>query len=221
VARGTARAFRAYMRKNTLRFVCSIVLGAIAASAQAVSFGVIGGVPLNDPLSFHDESRPYIVGGSIEVRLPARFAVEADVLYQRVGNSTASFGIVTPSITSFSSRQRGNAWKFPVLGKYYFRPRTSAWQPFVGTGYVFRAIDFRSDVNETTVDSSGASHNLSFHYNSGIGLGVGAVFAGGIRFHTGRFAFSPQIRYTRWGDNQTNATSLRRNEAGILLGISF
>jgi hypothetical protein len=209
------------MSKNTSRLLCSIILGTIAASAQAVSFGVIGGVPLTDPLSFRDESRPYIVGGSIEVRLPARFAVEADVLYQRVGNSTPFFPLLTPTITSFTSRQRGNAWKFPVLGKYYFRPRTSAWQPFVGTGYAFRAIDFRSDVNETIVDSSGASQNNSFHFNNGAGLGVGAIFAAGVRFHTGRFAFSPQIRYTRWGDNQNNPTSLSRNEAGVLLGISF
>jgi hypothetical protein len=45
-----------------------MILGGIAASAQAVSFGVIGGVTLTDPLSYRDESRPYIVGGSIEVR---------------------------------------------------------------------------------------------------------------------------------------------------------
>lgn len=70
------------MRKNTLRIVCSIILGGIAASAQAVSFGVLGGVTLTDPLSYRDESRPYIIGGSIEVRLPARFAVEADILYR-------------------------------------------------------------------------------------------------------------------------------------------
>jgi hypothetical protein len=215
------RAFYGRMRKNTLRFLCSIILGGIAASAQAVSFGVLGGVTLTDPLSFRDESRPYIVGGSIEVRLPGRFAVEADVLYQRIGTSTSLSGFLNPTITSITDRQRGNSWKFPILGKYYFRPRTSAWQPFVGTGYAFRAIQFHDDVNETTVDSSGAIHNTTFHGDHGDGLGVGAIFATGVRFHAGRFAFSPQVRYTRWGDTQNNPTSLRKNEAGLLLGISF
>jgi hypothetical protein len=49
-------------------------------------------------------------------------------------------------------------------------------------------------------------------------LGVGAVFAAGVRFRAGRFSLLPEARYTRWGgsDNQ-----LRKNEAGLILGVSF
>lgn len=200
------------------------------ASAQTVSIGVKGGVPLVDRTVSKDESRPYIVGPYIEIRLPAGFAVEADALYQRIGD-TAGFGFPGANIiavgtgfnqgpitTSFINRQRGNSWEFPLLGKYYFRPGESGLRPFVATGWAFRTISVHSDVNETNIDSSGLAHSLSFNGYYRSSLGVGAVFSAGVRFHAGRVSFVPEIRYTRWGASDNFVS---KNEAGLLLGISF
>ncbi|MGH9614319.1 MAG: hypothetical protein ACRD4P_14695, partial [Bryobacteraceae bacterium] len=105
------------MRKHVLFLLTMLVAGNVA-SAQTISIGVIGGVSLLAPASSRDESRRFIVGPSIEFRLPAGFAIEADALYQRIGNSTGisnpqgvnlTKSLVTQSL--FSNRQRGNDWE--------------------------------------------------------------------------------------------------------------
>jgi hypothetical protein len=218
---------------NMKTFVLFLVVtaGIRSAAGQALSIGVKGGIPLVDRMSSNDESRPYLVGPSVEVRLPAGLAIEGDALYQRIGN-TGSFGYGSGSsvilagtgpislspISLFISRQRGNSWEFPLLGKYYFRPHSEGWQPFVATGYALRTVGFHNAITATLPDESGALHTTSSKYDSRSSLGVGAVFAAGVRFRAGRFSFLPEARYTRWGgsDNQ-----LRKNEAGLMLGVSF
>ena len=156
-----------------------VFLFALSAVAQPVSVGVLGGVPLVDqtqtysnPLD-HDESRPYIIGPSVEVRLPAGFAIEADGLYQRVGSTfgfqlqnSATFistgsGITPVNLltTASTNRARANLWEFPLLGKYYFR-RDSTWQPFVGTGFAFRTAGFHEAGTETLLNSDGVTSLL-------------------------------------------------------------
>ena len=200
--------------------------------AQPVSIGALGGVPLVDqtqpdsgPTS-HDESRPYIVGPSVEVRLPAGFALEADALYQRLGNTfsyqllnTIGPGstLVGAGTTAFTNRLRGNLWEFPLLGKYYFR-RDSAWQPFFGTGWALRFAEIHQAGSETMVDANGVLSTFSFKDSFRSDLEIGATFAAGVRYRVGHFAFLPEVRYTRWG-GQNNI--LRKNEAGVFLGISF
>ena len=76
-----------------------------------------------------------------------------------------------------------------------------------------------SDAGVTTTDATGVTHTSSLHNDFGLGLGAGAVFAGGVRFRAGRLAFLPELRYTRWGGSDGNLT--RKNEAGVLLGINF
>ena len=194
------------------------------ASAQLVSVGVKAGVPFLNQTFGRDESRPYVVGPSIEFRLPDGFAVEVDALYRRIGNTFwfgnfGSFAPVTfPSVTFLINRQRGNYWEFPMLGKYYFRRRTAAWQPFLATGYAFRAIGIHQDVSETLVDASDNSRVISFRNNSRSDLGVGAVFAAGLRFQAWRLSVLPEVRYTRWG---SGSSQIRKDEGAFLLGISF
>ncbi len=212
-------------------FVMAISSCSIAYT-QAVSVGVLGGVPLieqtetyHDPF-VHDESRPYIVGASVEVKLPAGFAIEGDALYQRAGNSyeypingisTIGSGTNLVEIVPMISRERANVWEFPLLGKYYFR-RMSSWQPFVGTGWAFRTAGIHQAGNETIINASGAAQTISFDNNSHSDLEVGATFAAGLRYRKGHLAFLPQLRCTRWaGSNST----LRRDEANFMLGVSF
>ncbi len=211
---------------NKILFLLVTIATNQVASAQLVSIGAKGGVPFLDTNQDGDESRPYIVGPSVEIRLPAGFAIEVDALYRRIGNtfgfnfSGIGAGLNVVTATSFYiNRQRGNYWEFPFLAKYYFRPRTTAWQPFLSTGWAFRTVGFHEDISETFIDGNGNSHFNSFRNHFRSDLGVGAVFAAGVRFRVGRVAVTPELRYTYWGS--TAQFDLRRNEAAGLLGISF
>jgi opacity protein-like surface antigen len=200
---------------------CFLVIAVIAignvASAQLISVGAMGGVPITDTTGRTDESRPYIVGGSVEVRLPAGFALEADALYRRVGN-TSYFGYAAGAVSELSiDRRRGNSWEFPLLGKYYFR-RTSAWQPFIGTGFAFRTIGVNDTANVITSDPAGALQTRLVRGSFTEPLEVGATVVGGVRFHYGRIAILPQIRYTRWGGSNDLT---RNNGTSLLLGLTF
>lgn len=201
------------MRKLCL-FFALVITAAGSASAQLVSIGALGGVRLTDGFRYDDESRRYIVGGSVELRLPARFAIEADALYQRLGETSIFYSSDGTVSNSFLTRERGNSWEFPLYVKYYFRPNTAAWQPFIGTGYAFRTVSVHTDTSESGTDVI----TSNFHSDFRSGLGVGASIVAGLRFHYGRVAFLPQVRYTRWGDS---SDSLNRNEATLLLGVSF
>ena len=198
-----------------------LLLAAAAAPAQTVSFGVKGGIPLIAPNTWNDESRPYIIGPSVEVRLPAGFAIEADALYRRIGNSFAYSFITGTATGSYTSRVRGNSWEFPLLAKYYFHFKQSGWQPFVGTGYAFRTIHYHDDSyysipSGTNLVGIAPSGPVSSNYGSS--LEVGAVISAGVRYRIGRFALLPEVRYTRWGGTENG---MRRNEANVMLGINF
>jgi hypothetical protein len=200
------------MKKHVFFFLTMFVGGSLV-SAQTVSFGVKGGVPLVDQTETSSESRPYIIGPSGEVHLFGGFAVEVDALYQRLGTSAVfSFSSGLP-IRYNAVRERGNAWEFPVLGKYYFRSRAAAWRPYLATGYNFRTIGLHEAVTEIAPAQNGTSH-----ISTRSALGIGATFAAGVRFRAGRIALLPEVRYTRWGSSD-NLT--RKNEAGFLLGINF
>jgi hypothetical protein len=200
-------------------FLFLALLAEGVAFAQLISVGLKGGIPLTDAAPYKDESRPYTVGASIEVRLPGHFAVEGSALYQRIGNSNRTLLLFAPVNMTSSYRQRGNSWEFPILGKYYFRPMQRGWEPFVGTGYALRTVQFQTDGQATTLDEAGKVTTIPFHTENGNGLGVGATFAAGVRMPVGRFAVMPEVRYTRWGGTDNNRT--KRNNVKLLVGITF
>ena len=194
------------------QFVLVLLLtGSLTAliAQQRVTFGVTGGAAANDAYRWQtDEGRKYLVGPSVEVRLPAGFAVELDALYRRVGASSV-FLEVDQTLTA--ERRRGNSWEFPLLGKYYFRRKSATWQPFVSTGYAFRKTWWYSEI----ASLSSPSRNYSFHYDTPVE--VGAVVGAGVRYRVGRVLLTPQVRYSRWsGDTRTMP-----NQASLLLGIHF
>jgi hypothetical protein len=188
-----------------------MLFGAYAASAQSLqslSVGVKVGVPLLDSTSGgSDESQPYILGGSVELRLPASFAIEADLLYQRVGQSSTTS---EPGGFSEIQRLRGNDWQVPFLGKYYFGHRSTGFQPYIATGWALRIVG----IDETFAVTGSSPANQSYRSD----LGVGATAAVGVRIGTKKLALTPEIRYTRWG---SSTSWLNQNELSFLLGISY
>jgi hypothetical protein len=208
-----SRVLRQFPMKKYLAVFLFMLFGAYAASAQSLqslSVGVKVGVPLIDPTTGgSDESQPYILGGSIEFRLPASFAIEADLLYQRVGESST---IYEQGGVSEIQRLRGNDWQVPFLGKYYFGHRSTGFQPYVATGWALRIVG----IDETFSGTGGSPVPANESYRSGIG--VGAVAAVGVRIGTQKLALTPEIRYTRWG---SSTSWLNQNELSFLLGISY
>src|ERR1700722_6408597 len=201
------------MKKLSLVFAL-VLSAASAASAQLVSVGALGGVRLTDGYGFDDDSRIYDVGGSVEFRLPAGFALEADALYQRVGYSYGLISVNNGMITAGNAfRERANLWEFPLLGKFYFRSSDAAWRPFLGTGFAFRTGSLHAD----TTDFSTPPITL-FHGDSRFNVQTGAEVAAGIRFRLGPITLLPQARYTYWGYSNQR---LGKNEATLLLGVTF
>jgi hypothetical protein len=87
-----------------------------------IGVGVKAGVPITDSISATQltssiftspDSKNYIVGPMVELRLPFHLAVEADALYRPL-NVAVRTGTTTISSTNYST------WEFPVLAKYRF-----------------------------------------------------------------------------------------------------
>ena len=205
------------------KLVTLALLSGLAASAQHLSVGVIGGVPLTDGFSdftthgidtithTFSNSKEYIAGPMVDVRLPANFGIEVDALYRPLSLAT-NFQVV-PSLSTLTSNAF-STWEIPVLAKYRL-PLLPIVKPFVEAGPSFR-----------TRDSS-----ISWISNKGFVLG------GGIEVNILRLKISPQLRYTHWGsDGQAlgtialgtitavtsgSAPPSKQNEAELLVGFSF
>jgi hypothetical protein len=114
-----------------------VFLGGHPALAQRIAVGVEGGVRTMDDVSgsLTPESKRYIVGPMVELRLPLRLSFEFDALYRRFGfTGYQSLDDLANSIT----RERANSWEFPMILKYNL-PGVLA-HPFVGVGYAPRTV---------------------------------------------------------------------------------
>src|SRR5258708_37936358 len=89
------------------------------AAAQPVGAGLKVGSLLTDVLSvrgvptfaqYNAEAHRYIVGGYVELRLPAQMAVEVDALYRNYAFTIAGG---SPTV---------NSWEFPMLLKHKMLP---------------------------------------------------------------------------------------------------
>lgn len=166
--------------------VCCFLLGASFLSAQSFTFGVKGGGLFTKPAERADDSKRYVVGPSLEIGLPSRFALEVNALYSRFGTAGLN----------------GNSWEFPVLGKYYFAPKDAAVRPYASSGFAVRNIWLD--------DSRRFSREIG-----STDPAIGAVFGGGATFRVSLFRLSPEIRYTRWGGYNFPATNPNQLQALI------
>jgi hypothetical protein len=202
------------MKMRSLALAFSIVVA--PAIAQHVSGGVKGGVALtdafsdqtsfgpNDSIRLFSESKDYIVGPMVEVRLPFSLSVEFDALYRPLNITGIFFCTVCPSYTSSGTRK---SWEFPLVGK--FRLPTPLIKPTVEAGPSFRTLGS---------DPINKLQNLSTH---------GFTVGGGVEFKFRWLRTGPEIRYTRWGaDAAPIAFDIprqlsNRNQVEFLVGLSF
>jgi opacity protein-like surface antigen len=199
-------------------FAC--LAGTSVAWGQRFSLGVEAGASLTEPTRANaDESRRYVVGGTVEYQLWRGFAVEGDFLYRHSGYSTLFFYAPDASNTLITvyNRTRLDVFELPVLGKYYFR-RNAKLSPFVLTGYSFRKI--LEDLDSQVVTDNNAKISIQRFNSSGWGSpDIGASVGAGLRWRAGCVSILPQIRYTRWGGEPASGSS--RNQVDLLVGITF
>lgn len=203
-----------------------------AAQAQQLGVGALGGVWTTADFggTLRPESKRYIVGPELELRLPLGFSAEFDALYRRFGYTGYSSSVVGNSIT----RVRDNSWEFPLIAK--FRLPFALGHPFVGAGYAPRTV------SGTAVSSgsylSGLTQNppASVYTNysnqrssASYPLTHGVVVVGGMEVRAGPILVSPQIRYVRWNAPFLNAEggdgsfqfSSSQNEVFLTLGVTW
>jgi opacity protein-like surface antigen len=192
------------MRKTFFLFIVGI---APVLAQSPFGFGLKAGVPLNDalsadpsaPIAYIENTHRYVIGPFVEVRLPSRFSVEVDALYRsydyrQLGAFVAAAAPVSPG-----------AWEFPVLArKTLFGGPV---QPYIEGGVALSHLSV-GDVVE-----------LNHRNNYGIVLGAG------VSLHLGLFRIAPELRYNGWAfkdfDSPTGSLQSNRNQAAVLVGISF
>jgi opacity protein-like surface antigen len=215
-----------------------LIFSSAAVFAQPVSYGVKGGLPLTDFIDTVSGSRAtvssvtnrYIVGPTIELRLPFGFGVEADFLYRHFSyNSTTSLIDVLSSL-----RTTGNDWEFPLLLKKRFGG-VGPVHPFVDAGVSFNKISGLTQSVSTlvfpsrlTTSSNSNPAELKNDFSTGFTMG------GGVELRLLLLKITPEIRYTRWGNKQFSASfppgavgglfgslTSNQNQAEFLVGFTF
>jgi len=218
-----------------MRPLLLLLLSATPACSQLFSFGVKGGVPLTDFVNaasgtgfggfvdFATHTNRYIIGATGELHLPFGLSVEADVLFRHFNYQESQMGVDTFT----SSNTTGNAWEFPILGKYRFLKKPKIARPYVDAGVAFDTLQglsqaVRSTIfsgNGTTTTSSGTPSQLENSTTRGY------VFGGGLDIKFLVIHIQPEIRYTRWGAHHfldpSGLLHSNENQGEFLLGITF
>lgn len=211
-----------------------IVGFAITGSAQEVSSSVNTSAttpPTVTDTFVESKGAPFTGGGSIRYDFGERFGVGADVLYRRGGyNSTIS---VSEQITDSNStadlllitheETRANLWEIPILGRYYFKDRTSGVRPYVTGGLAMRFatgvssitdVTDEDQVTDTDLTTIGPANDSTF--GGVVGLGFRAADDVGVKVDI-------EFRYTRWADPifQAGPANSNNNQADVLVAFTF
>jgi hypothetical protein len=212
-----------------------LTLSPQSAGAQAILFGVKGGVPISSYFEssstggpFLDQNiapaiRRYTAGVSIEWRSQSGLGGEFDAMYRRAhyAKTRGGFGPFSGELIREASDTAVNSWDFPMLLKYRVTGRVG---PFATGGFALRHIGparqlgtkivenlITRTTTVTTIDTDNPPELTKRNY-------AGLVVGGGIEIRAGRVRFLPEFRYTGWLNSIPLTT---KHQADFLLGILF
>lgn len=177
---------------------------ATCAHAQFV-VGIKGGLPFNDALKLRDQissrnvsvsTTPFLIGPTVEARLPLGFAIEFDALWKRYSQTVGSEGI------------EDSSWELPLMLKYRLsgigvRPYVEAGITHQRLGSVVASLRAVSRLDRAEVTSE---------------LRRGGVFGAGLEIGSGRKRLSLGGRYSRWENTTLIPNS---NFIDALVGFTF
>lgn len=189
-------------------------LSAAAACGQGLSFGLKLGHPLNDAFrsallvsgdfaeagsgrQYLPDSSRYIVGPTVELRLPMRISASLDILYRPLG-----YKVRTLTAPVSEHKVGAGQWQFPIMVKY--RLRSGFVTPYAGGGVSFQRVSGLPSGPEVAGSSS-----------------KGLVLAGGLEGRLPVFRLSGELRYTRWGSDLLRFNLSQRNQVELLVGVTF
>lgn len=220
-------------RLGIMRPLFLFLLGAVSAFSQPITAGLKAGVPLTDFINTVQNvsaSVPnrYIIGATAEIRLPAGFAIEGDVLYRHLNytdhlSQTVVQGVISASTTTTDQATSGS-WEFPVLLKYRFPTRIV--RLYADAGVAWDTLSGLTDTITQTIlpaltsSTTSTSKPASLANNTTMGFVIGA----GVDVHALVIHISPEIRYTRWASPHFNLSGVlnsNQNQAEFFVGITF
>jgi hypothetical protein len=178
------------------------------AVCQPFTAGIKGGLPLTDFLNTVNGTTTtstdrFIIGPMVELRLPAGFGVEFDVLYRHFDYTN----LIGSGVNAVASLGHAGDWEFPLVAKYKFPSHIV--RPYVEAGVSWDAL-------------SGVTNTVGITNNSGTVMG--GVIGGGLDIHLLVIHVSPELRYTRWAGQHFNVANVlhsNENQAEFLVGITF
>ena len=206
-----------------------LVLCTAAAVAQPFGFGVKAGIPLNDFLDaagnqsfrFSSSTNRYIIGPSVELRLPFGLGIGFDALYRHFGYT--AFGTPPGTTGVLSSTTTSGAWEFPLTVRYRFKGGFIA-HPYVEAGVSWDTLSGLSQdisIAASNIINSSTSNPRELNKNTATGFVIG----GGLDIKALVLHISPEIRYTRWGAQHfldpNGGFHSNQNQAEFLVGFTF
>ena len=207
-----------------------VMIPAIPGFSQSpIHFGVKAGVPVTDYFdtntgirqTFASSTNRYTVGPEFELTLPHGFGFEVDALYKRFHFT----GATTAVDVATNEKTTANSWEFPLLIKY--RVSDHPIRPFVDVGLSLHHISDIKQITTTRVipfgnpftTSTSNPAELDHQFNAGF------VMGGGIELKTPLLRISPELRYTRWGNENFQSRSgllnSTQNQVEFLVGLTF
>ena len=213
-----------------IKTIFLIFVSTAAAFSQPIGFGVKVGLPLTEAFntssgtagSYTSDTKRYIIGPQIELRLPAGLGIESDALYTKLNFSSVSgaAGSVVNAATD------ADAWEFPLLLKYKFggaNAIAASVRPFVTTGASFRRLTGVSQIRNFVTGNSQSSSSPDELQDKN---STGFVIGGGLEIRALFLRISPEFRFTRWGtanfrEGISNLLETNQNQGQFLVGFHF
>src|SRR3954469_10213688 len=108
------------MKISVILSLCAMLPA--TASAQLLTFGFQGAVPVQTPLGQGNNTMPFALGPTVTLRVLRGLSLESGVLFHRLGNTDSNFAFQSPesSFTFGMDHRRGRAIELPFLLKYQF-----------------------------------------------------------------------------------------------------
>jgi len=209
----------------------ALLLTAASAYSQPFSFGVKGGMPMSDFIDAVSSGRftastvtnRYIVGPTVELRLPFGLGIEADVLYRHFSYRSQGIVGIGSNVAGIVTDTTSGAWEFPLLAKYRFKG--ALMRPFIDAGVSWDKISGLTQTVTQVVNNvtSGSTTSNPFELQDGVTRGF--VMGGGVDLKLLFIHISPELRFTRWGAKHfidpAGMINSKQNQAEFLVGITF
>ena len=216
-----------------MRYYLALLLTPFAfAQTDHFSFGVTAGASLLRPTSSvpfaPDQSPRYTLGADFQFSLNEHVSLRVNPTYRRLGER---FGGVIGDVNllpfyqflSGSSKLRAHSVELPVIGQYTFRQQSQQWRPFLGAGFSLQKSLSQTQQDSFTIlnTQSGAQSQVNLISSRNSKLDVGAVFSSGVEFKWKRLRYSPELRYTRWGNHDVSPLVHKENQLDALVSFRF